>query len=69
MEAVAHRLPELAKDTASILRRYLAQWADERPAQIAARAAGVLVIAILPGAFAVWLACRVVSFLRVRNAA
>jgi hypothetical protein len=52
----------------SMLWRYLTQRAEGRPAEIAARVAGVVVIALVPGAFAVWIAYRVVSVLRTRNA-
>jgi hypothetical protein len=42
------------------IKRHLARWADGRPpAELAARAAGVVVIAVVPGAFAVWLAYRI----------
>ena len=68
METVARRSPQLANGPMSMLWRYLTQRADGRPAEIATRVAGVVVIALVPGAFAVWIAYRVVSVLRTRNA-
>ena len=41
------------------IRRQITRWVDGRPpAELAARAAGVVVIAVVPGALAVWLASR-----------
>lgn len=42
------------------IRRHLERWAAVPPATLAARAAGALVIAFVPGAFTVWLAYRLI---------
>lgn len=42
------------------IKRQLGLWADMPPAELAARAAGVVVIAVVPGALAVWLAYRLI---------
>jgi hypothetical protein len=43
------------------IRREITRWAQGRePAELAARAAGVVVIAVVPGALAVWIAYRLI---------
>jgi hypothetical protein len=42
------------------IRRHLARWAELPPATLAARAAGAVVIAVVPGALAVWVAYRLI---------
>jgi hypothetical protein len=42
------------------IRQELARWTEGPPALLAFRAAGALVIAIVPGAFTVWLAYRII---------
>jgi len=47
------------------IKRQLSRWADVPPAALAARAAEVVLIAIVPGGLAVWLAYRLI---RARSA-
>jgi hypothetical protein len=43
------------------IKRQITRWAEGRaPAEIAARAAGAVVIAVVPGALAVWVAYRLI---------
>lgn len=43
------------------IRRQITRWADGRsPAELAGLAAGAIVIAVVPGAFTVWLAYRII---------
>jgi hypothetical protein len=42
------------------IKRQLSRWADVPPAVLAARAAEVVLIAVVPGGFAVWLAYRLI---------
>ena len=43
------------------VRQQIVKWAqDDAPASPAARAAGVIAIVVIPGAWAVWLAWRVI---------
>jgi len=43
------------------LQRQIAKWAEGRgPAELAAHAAGAIVIAVVPGALVAWLAYRIV---------
>jgi len=42
------------------IRQELARWTEGPPAAIAFRAASALVIAVVPGAFAVWVAYRII---------
>jgi hypothetical protein len=47
------------------IRQQITRWMDGRPpAELAARAAGVVVIAVVPGALAVWLAYRLIRTAR-----
>jgi len=47
------------------IRQQITRWVDGRPpAELAARAAGAVVIAVVPGAFAVWLAYRLIRTAR-----
>ena len=51
----------------SSLCRYLTRWPEGRATEIVAQVAGVVVIALVPGAFAVWVAYRLASALRTRS--
>jgi hypothetical protein len=43
------------------IKRQITRWVDGRPpAELAVRAAGVVVIAVVPGALAVWLAYQLI---------
>ena len=43
------------------IKRQITRWADGRPpAELAARAAGAVAIAVVPGALAVWIAYRLI---------
>lgn len=42
------------------IKRQLSRWADVPPALFAARAAEVVLIAVVPGGFVMWLAYRLI---------
>jgi hypothetical protein len=47
------------------IKRQISQWVEGRPpAELAARAAGAIVIAVVPGALAVWVAYRLIRTAR-----
>jgi hypothetical protein len=47
------------------IKRQITRWVEGRPpAELAARAAGVVVIAVVPGALALWLAYRIIRSAR-----
>ena len=48
------------------IREQITRWLDGRPpAELAARAAAAVVIAVVPGAFTVWLAYRLIRTARI----
>jgi hypothetical protein len=52
------------------IRQQITRWVDGRPpAELAVRAAGVIVIAIVPGALTVWLAYQLIRTARTARAA
>lgn len=51
----------------SSLCRYLTRLREGRATEIVAQVAGLVVIALVPGAFAVWIAYQVASALRTRS--
>ena len=47
------------------IKRQITRWVDGRPtAELAARAAGAVAIAVVPGALAVWIAYRLIRSAR-----
>jgi hypothetical protein len=50
------------------IKRQIARWAEGRPpAELAARAAGAVAIAVVPGALAVWIAYRLIRTVRTAS--